>query len=101
MHQTSNAPSGATTPEAELLSTIYGRLVRWHYTLAEAAANVPPDAQATMMREMMATLKEIAEDPAFRAADARREPPAPRPVDAGRVARLRARAAAGSPGERR
>ena len=64
-------------------------------TIAESAARVPPEAQATMMREMMATLREIGENPQFRAASAARERTPPRPVDEARIARLRARAAAG------
>jgi hypothetical protein len=90
MHHSADATDAHA---ADILSTVYGRLVRWHYTIAEAAAHLPPDVQAAMMREMMATLKEIADDPTFREAEARRLPPAPRPVDETRVARLRARAA--------
>lgn len=95
MHPTPDAATAAITPEGELLDTLYGRLVRWHYTIAESAARVPPETQATMMREMMATLREIAENPGFRAASAAREPKPPRPVDEARIARLRAKAAAG------
>jgi hypothetical protein len=101
MHHVADAPPAAVTPEGELLRAVYGRLVRWHYTIAAAAAQVSPDAQATMMREMMATLREIGEDPTFRAAsDARRigrgrDAPSPDPDLEARVARLRARAGAG------
>lgn len=95
-----NAPDAATAApslDAELLATVYGRLVRWHYIIAANAANVSPDVQARIMDEMMETLKEIAENPRFRAvADERaRTAPPPRPVDEARIARLRARAAAG------
>ena len=95
MHPTPDAAPAATTPEGELLDTLHKRLVRWHYAIAESAAHVPPETQAKMMREMMATLREIGENPQFRAADAARERKPPRPVDEARIARLRARAAAG------
>lgn len=95
MHPTPDAATAATNPEGELLDTLHKRLVRWHYIIAESAARVPPETQATMMREMMATLREIGENPQFRAASAARERKPPRPVDEARVARLRERAAAG------
>ena len=83
---------------AALLEEIYGRLVGWHHIIAAAAAKVPPESQARMMREMMATLEEIGRDPTFRAAseERRRAIATPRvPIDEARIARLRARAAAG------
>ena len=97
MHPATDTQTDATTPEGELLRTVHKRLVRWHYIIAADAAHVPPETQAKMMREMMATLKEIAENPRFRAvADEReRTAPPPRPVDDARIARLRARAADG------
>jgi len=97
MHARSNAPLAVTTPEGELLDDLHKRLVRWHYAIAESAAHVSPETQAKMMREMMAALKEIGENPAFRATRDARKARRGRaaPVDEDRVARLRARAAAG------
>lgn len=101
MQHAPDSATGAPMPAADLLATVFGRLVRWHYILAADAANVPPDVQAMMMREMMATLDELGEHPAIRAAvDARERTASPRPVDEARVARIRARAAAWSDTER-
>jgi len=97
MRDDADTPTAPITPEGELLSAVYGRLVRWHYAIAESAAHVSPETQAKMMREMMAALKEIGENPAFRATRDARKARRGRaaPVDEDRVARLRARAAAG------
>ena len=57
------------TPEGQLLSDVYGRLVRWHYILAAANGSISADTQAQMMCEMMATLRIVEENPEFRTAD--------------------------------
>ena len=57
------------TPEGELLSHVYGCLVRWHHILAAANGRISTDTQARMMREMMATLRIVEENPEFRTAD--------------------------------
>ena len=57
------------TPEGQLLSDVYGRLVRWHYILAAANGSISADTQARMMREIMATLRMVEENPEFRTAD--------------------------------
>ncbi len=98
MRDDADTPTAPITPEGELLRAVYGRLVRWYYAIAESAAHVSPETQAKMMREMMAALKEIGENPAFRAASEarRRDIATPRvPIDEDRIAWLRARAAAG------
>src|SRR3712207_4560470 len=96
MHRTTDAPSAAITPEGEALYELHRRLVRTHYALAAAE---PDDDQreARVLASLQDALRFIAEQPAFRAvADERaRTSPPPRPVDEARVARLRAKAAAG------
>ena len=64
------APSvdqGAVTAEGELLSRIHRRLVPLHLGLATADA-VDRDFQRRMMHELMSVLREIAENPQYRAA---------------------------------
>ena len=67
--QTTDSPTVPVTPEGQLLSHVYGRLVRWHYILAAANGNISTDMQAQMMREMMATLGKVEENSQFQAAD--------------------------------
>ena len=78
--QAIDTPTVPVTPEGQLLSHVYGRLVGWHYILAAANGSISTDTQAQMMREMMATLRKVEENPQFRAADdaeeARRGTPA-------------------------
>ncbi len=78
--QATDTSTVPVTPEGQLLSDVYGRLVRWHYILATANGSISTDTQAQMMREMMATLRKVEENPQFRAADdaeeARRGTPA-------------------------
>ena len=77
--QATDTPTVPVTLEGQLLSHVYGRLVRWHYILAAANGSISIDTRAQMMREMMATLRKVEENPQFRAADdaeeARREAP--------------------------
>ena len=68
-HQATDTPTVPVTPEGQLLSHVYGRLVRWHYILAAANGTISTDTQAQMMREMMATLAKVEENSQFRAAD--------------------------------
>ena len=57
----------AVTTEGELLSRIHRRLVPLHLGLATADA-VDRDFQRKLMHELMGVLREIAENPQFRAA---------------------------------
>jgi hypothetical protein len=69
MQQATDTPTVPVTPEGQLLSHVYGRLVRWHYILAAANGSMSTDTQAQMMHEIMATLGRVEENPRFRAAD--------------------------------
>ena len=65
-----NAPSAdqqSVTPEGELLSRIHRRLVPLHLGLATVDA-VDRDFQRRLMHEIMGVLREISENPQFRAA---------------------------------
>ena len=56
------------TTEGRLLSEVYGRMVAWHHTLATTIP-LPRDAHAIMMRDIMATLRKVEENPQFRSAN--------------------------------
>ena len=63
-----SADPETVTAEGELLSRIYRTLVPIHASLATADA-INRDFQRRLMHEIMDVLREIAENPEFRAAD--------------------------------